>query len=250
MHKATIHKMYETSFETECGELYNRFRARGYRKKVLHRAYARANMTPLEDLLVPKRTPRNEIIRCIGTFDVNNNRIRNILAKYWPVLTADEDLKTVITPHPSITYRKGKRFRDSMVHSFLQTDNSTWLKTPTKGSFPCGNCIFCSYMVKSKSFVNPGDGKEYHIREFINCRTTGMVYAAKCGCEKIYVGKNIQPLKRRARLIQEPIHPYRGTFVRIIRETPDALSSGVSPKYTWAKERATLTKKNYKKRRN
>lgn len=44
----------ETSFELECKELYNCFRAKGYPKKVLHRAYYRAKTTPRDDLLGPK----------------------------------------------------------------------------------------------------------------------------------------------------------------------------------------------------
>lgn len=69
-----------TSFHSECGELYNRFRARGYPKKVLHRAYKRARDTPREELLKDKGPICSDnIIRCIGTYDTNNKKVKNIL---------------------------------------------------------------------------------------------------------------------------------------------------------------------------
>lgn len=52
-------------------------------------------------------------------------------------------------------------------------------------------------MPKMKSFTNPLDGKNDVISELITCKTTGVVYAAKCNCNKLYVGKTIQPLRRR-----------------------------------------------------
>lgn len=71
----------EISFKSECDELYNRFRARGYSKKVLHRAYARARTTSREDLLVSKKkASQSELI--IDTFDYNNKKVMSIFRKY------------------------------------------------------------------------------------------------------------------------------------------------------------------------
>lgn len=48
-----------------------------------------------------------------------------------------------------------------------------------------------------QQFTNPIDGRIYHIREFINCQSTGVVYMAQCTGPQIYVGKTIQQLRRR-----------------------------------------------------
>lgn len=59
-------------------ELYSRFQARGYPKKVLHQAYYRAKTPPREPLLMKKETRSNKQIRCVGTYDGNNARIKQI----------------------------------------------------------------------------------------------------------------------------------------------------------------------------
>lgn len=35
------------------------------------------------------------------------------------------------------------------------------------------------------------------IEQFVNCKTTGVIYMAQCECPMIYVGKTIQSLRRR-----------------------------------------------------
>lgn len=64
-----------------------------------------------------KKVPKSTVIRCIGTFDANNYKIKRVVDKYWPVLTNDEHVNT---PHPSITYRKGRSINDTLVHSFMK----------------------------------------------------------------------------------------------------------------------------------
>lgn len=189
----------ESSFVDECNKLYNKFIQRGYPKKTLHRAYARAKATPRKSLLSKKTIEKTtQKIRCIGTLDTNNSEVINILKRYWPILTSDNDLTDILTPYPSITYRRGGNLRDFLVHSHLDHEPSNnWLQSSILGSHPCGDCKFCSYMPTKKSFTNPYDKKIYTIREFINCRTMGVVYVAQCSCSLLYVGKTTQQLRRR-----------------------------------------------------
>lgn len=79
------------------------------------------------------------------------------------------------------------------MHSHLQTPNpsGTWLQTSTTGSYPCGGCSFCKFLPRKKTFT------EFTIKQFINCKTMGVIYAAKCTCPKLYIGKTVQQLRRR-----------------------------------------------------
>lgn len=122
-----------------------------------------------------------------------------ILKRFWPILQSDTEIRDVIICHPSVTYRRGRNFRDSFVHSHFQGPPTppSWLTSPTVGSHPCGTCSFCEFIPKKKSFINPIDNHEYKIKDFINCKTSGVVYIAQCCCTLIYVGKTIQPLRRR-----------------------------------------------------
>lgn len=103
-------------------------------------------------------------------YDTNNFEVMNILKRCWPILRTDSDLMDILTPYPSVTYRRGGNLRDFLVHSHLDSSNSqkNWLQLSIVGSHSCGDCKFCTYMPTKKTFTNPSDNKTYQIREFIN----------------------------------------------------------------------------------
>lgn len=111
----------DSSFNDECNKWYHKFILRGYPKKTLHRAYARAKATSRESLLSKKTLNKRMYnkIKCIGTYDANKVEIVNFLKRYWPILRADNDLAEILTPYPSVTYRRGGNLRDLLVHSHI-----------------------------------------------------------------------------------------------------------------------------------
>lgn len=183
--------------------MYERFQERGYPKKWLRKAYWKAKLSNREELLrdgegrstenkkeiqLSERQPK----RCIGTYDGYTKEVNQILKRHWSILTTDMDLIEVLPKYLSVNYRRGQNLRDILVHSNLQVDKpNTWLKSPTIGSYPCGSCTFCKYLPKIKEFKNPNDGHIYKLKQFINCKTRGIIYIASCNCPKLYVGKII-----------------------------------------------------------
>lgn len=191
----------EETFEKEASNLYKRFIDRGYPKKFLKRAYWRAKHSKRDDLLSENKvafTENKKIVRCIGTYDSYNQEIITILRRYWPILLADRDLGEVLNEYPALTYRRGQNLREHLVHSLYQEGiKETWLRSTIKGSFPCGNCKFCTYLPRIKEFKIPGTERKIEIRQFFNCRLKGIVYVATCTCPKLYVGKTLQEFRRR-----------------------------------------------------
>lgn len=58
------------NFESESDNLYNRFRDRGYPKRVLHEAYNHARQQRRSTLLTPCRKQKEkDVIRLVGTYD-------------------------------------------------------------------------------------------------------------------------------------------------------------------------------------
>lgn len=123
----------------------------------------------------------------------------------------------------------------------------------TIGSHPCGNCIFCKHMTKTKSFTNPVDGRVFEIRQFINCKTTKVTYAAQCTCPKLYVGKTIRQLRRRISQHISTINTGADTslsrhmrvFFTMVRLP--IRNFGASANSNTAQEKVTLTRGYYKK---
>lgn len=192
----------EETFETECKNLYQTFVDRGYPKKHLKRAYWRVKYSEREELLkegINTKTLSDSVMRCIGTFDSYNTEIMGILRRHWPIFMADNDLKEKLGKYPCVTYRRGQNLKEYLVRSLYQEKREEmWLRSKLKGSYPCGGCSFCSFLPKIKEFTIPRENnKKIELREYINCKSTGIIYAATCTCLKLYIGKTIQPFRRR-----------------------------------------------------
>lgn len=128
-----------------------------------------------------------------------SDRVRKILEKHWGILGLDESLEGLVPSRPLITFRKGRSLRDRLVHShFLEAkDNKTWLDRKPMGCFRCSDCSFCKYIVQSKNFQSATSGCIYSIRDFINCKSVGLIYMATCPCPRNYVGKTTRQLRKR-----------------------------------------------------
>ncbi|XP_056404927.1 uncharacterized protein LOC130296905 [Hyla sarda] len=189
-------------FIRQSADLRKRFQERGYPDRVLRKAFKHALKSDRTDLLTPKKRPpnNNKQIRLIGTFDERSEQVKKILGRYWGILKTDPHLKDVLSDHPSITFRRGRSIRDFVVHSHFEREevSGSWLARKPIGTFRCGgNCIACPFMDKSKTFKNDHTGEEFKIRDFANCKTSGVVYLCRCTCPLGYVGKTSREIRRR-----------------------------------------------------
>lgn len=78
--------------------------------------------------------------------------------------------------------------------SFLAMSHDICAAWP-HGTFRCGLCIQCSYMIILKEFVHL-NGRKFIPHHFVNCSTPGVVYLITCECGDFYVGKTSRPLSR------------------------------------------------------
>lgn len=67
--------------------------------------------------------------------------------------------------------------------------------------FPCRRCFACTKTnrngIKCTTFASTSTGKEYPIRDFILCRTEGVVYVLQCPCTMQYVERTKRPMWNR-----------------------------------------------------
>ncbi|XP_073422111.1 uncharacterized protein [Dendrobates tinctorius] len=187
-------------FQRQAGDMFCRFKNKGYPQHVLDTAYDFARKADRAKLLQKREIKDStELIRVIGTFDVNHQEVRKVLSKHWDVLRLDPDLKNIIGERPNITFRKGRSIRDMLVHSQYRRPlaGGTWLDRRPCGFFKCGDCSFCNYMRPGKSFCSASTGRMFFYRGFSNCKTTGVIYMATCSCPKNYIGKTRREFRRR-----------------------------------------------------
>lgn len=190
-----------SDFKKVADDLRVRFRARGYPDGVLRNAYQRALGQNRSTLLSKvKRSPSEETktIRFITTYSSGSEQIRDLLKNNWSILCSDPEIREVVCDVPQLTFRKGRSLRDHLVHSMYRTQAETKHFFPSVlGSFRCSGCVACPHIKISKQFTSTTTTRTYRIRDFINCRTEGVVYLATCICGSQYVGKTIREFRRR-----------------------------------------------------
>ncbi|OCT98066.1 hypothetical protein XELAEV_18010294mg [Xenopus laevis] len=178
----------------------------GYSHNCLKKAYKRALQCDRNQLLIPRKhtgsktstNTNKHLIRLIWDYSSQHKEIVNILQKHWHILRQDSELKEVIGESPQITYRRSNILHDRLIHSHCTNlTKKTWLSHNIKGCYRCGNCVACPFVSKRTTFLGRLDIKEYSIKHFINCKTTGIIYVMECICGKRYVGKTKREFKRR-----------------------------------------------------
>ncbi|KAL7370285.1 hypothetical protein ABVT39_024899 [Epinephelus coioides] len=92
-------------------------------------------------------------------------------------------------------YRRASTIKNIVMYKNMTPNKTTWLTTT--GMYRCGNCACCNNTTNTKSFNHPHTGKKIPIQEFINCKSTHVVYMLSCPCGLVYVGQTKRPLKQR-----------------------------------------------------
>ncbi|OCT72347.1 hypothetical protein XELAEV_18035323mg [Xenopus laevis] len=76
-----------------------------------------------------------------------------------------------------------------------------------QGTFPCGTCNICPFVINTKIIVDRY-GKVYHLRHWSNCNTAGVICMITCPCKLRYIGKTKRALKK---LISEHLSCIKST---------------------------------------
>lgn len=103
---------------------------------------------------IAKRNP----ISIITKFSNQHAAIKQIVKRYWYILTMDPVIGPYITKDRSFTFKRARSLRDHLVSSeFKKSGKSCSCKYP--GTFTCGECRHCSFMNTSQNIVLPNGDK-------------------------------------------------------------------------------------------
>lgn len=192
-----------TKFENQARDLHQRFKDRGYQKKVIDNAYHRAkNINRVELLHSQKKRTNTDKVRYITPFNSHANEVRQAFSKHWNILRSDETLGQYVDQVPSITFKRAPNLRDTLVRSHYagnQAQTIWGVPRPKWGCRPCGSCIACPNVIETDEFWDSSKEKKFKITHTINCGTIGVVYFATCPCDLIYIGLTSRELKKRVR---------------------------------------------------
>lgn len=77
----------------------------------------------------------------------------------------------------------------------------------------CSSCIVCDHIETGSSFTSTSTKNNYKINQFINCRTTKVIYLATCSCGLQYEGKTTREFRRRIGEYLGDRRPHRDTAI-------------------------------------
>lgn len=132
-------------------------------------------------------------------FNIQHKQIEKICKKYWNIVKADRHLGPILPEKPKFTYRRAPTLRDLIAKNVLDPPaQKKFYIFEGKGFYPCKTCYTFRHTKESKkkkcSFKSTVTSREYQIKDFISCRTEGVVYLLECPCRIQYVGRTKRQL--------------------------------------------------------
>lgn len=134
-------------------------------------------------------------LRIITKFN-QQHQVKKIIEKYWHMLTLDPSFGQFVPEKPLFTFKRATSISDKIVSSEFKNE-STRMHCKYKGTFICGTCNYCRYMLTQKNPTLP-NWKIFYPKHFANCRTPGVIYILQCSCSCFYIGKTKLEFCRRA----------------------------------------------------
>lgn len=131
--------------------------------------------------------------------------IQRIFKKNWKILESDLFLKTCLSSHPNLVFRRPKDLRSIIAPSRVKKSknrglNNLWtIIFDQKGSYRCGsaNCGNCAHLCHRKKDVIGVNGRCHEIKQFISCGTPYVIYGLICSCGLMYVGRTSRQIRTR-----------------------------------------------------
>lgn len=130
-------------------------------------------------------------------------------------------------------YRRAPTLKDHLVRSSLPSFKPKTCLSQKNGTFKCGNCVHCTSVVRTDSFIDVFDKKVYACKGFANCNTTFVVYRLECECGRFYIGRTKRKFKERlaehkyAIRTQNLLYPMAKHYKQAGHSSPNSLKAMV-----------------------
>ena len=183
-----------SDFMNQCNKYMDYFTNRGYDKQKLTRTAKEIFQLQRDDILNNPTVKQNKD-RVVFTCDWHPSlsQLPGMIKKHHHILEEDRTLKKLFEEPPIVAFRRAKTIRSQIVRSDIEPPQK--IEEPTH---PCGKCSICKIINTADTLTNTKTGKHLKITAGGNCRTSDIVYAARCKiCDLIYVGETGKELRTR-----------------------------------------------------
>ena len=172
-------------FRKHTTELRSWFYKTGYPKGLVEREMRKVKRRKERE---KKRVP------FVITYNPSLKNIGRIINQNLYILCINEEVKTVFTPAPMISFRSARKLSSYLVRAKLYPLERTVGSVRCKGK----RCQICHNVKETKTFTSTTTGKIFKINHKLNCNDTCLVYLLTCNvCLKQCVGQTVEEFRYR-----------------------------------------------------
>lgn len=158
-----------------------------YPPRVVDDAIQRAKTLNRQDLISNRPTQRDcQRTNLCLTYSTNFPNVNKILRRHYNIIEQSERLKRAFPSAPSVTYRRSRNLRDTLVNSRLNTSR------PHNGCRPClkPRCLVCKAMQQTSTANSSHSQYSVKIRGNLTCDSSNVIYLLECTvCRMQYIGQ-------------------------------------------------------------
>ena len=173
----------DSVFNEESEKMVHFFTKREYPETIVRQALAAVRTRERLDLIKEKESKKATTrITLPLTYSRYSTAVAKIAKRHFHILSEDPLLKDLFDEPPMTAYRKGKSFRDMLVHSRA--------RETMVGTYPCNRprCVTCTHTTPDNYVSGPLGFQAINSR--FTCESKCVVYVITCTCcGGIYVGE-------------------------------------------------------------
>ena len=181
------------AFEKHLESLRSWFCKRGYPQKVVDEQLKKVSEITTHDLI--GRSGKKETgVPLSVTYHPRFHNLNNIIRKHFIFLYAEEQVKSVFTPAPFVSFRSAYSLKNHLVRAKL------YPLVREKGTFWCGKsrCETCCNVKQIDTFESFVTKNVYKINHSFNCDSKCLIYLLSCRvCGIQYVGSTVDRFRLR-----------------------------------------------------
>ena len=107
----------KTTFEESLVKFKQRLRTHGYPNTVIERSLSEVNFAARPSALRQKKKANERILPFVTTCHPAVNNLKQTLMEQWSLIQNQPLLKTIYFKPPTISYKRGKSLKDTLVRS-------------------------------------------------------------------------------------------------------------------------------------
>ncbi|XP_078544821.1 uncharacterized protein LOC144829499 [Lissotriton helveticus] len=179
------------ALESNLDMITTKYIAKKYPKILLEKTREKVQDQARELLLKNKAKPTETRQVFVSKYSTSTNEIKRSNNRHWELLSNEPDFKELFVRKPIFAYKSSQNIKE------LLKPKPRGIQTIYRGTRKCQNCVQCNNVIVTNTVKHPYTGETIITKHNADCNTMNVIYAIKCPCGLLYIGKMERKVKTR-----------------------------------------------------